>query len=290
MISFEILINSLILGVMLGGLYAIIGLGLSLTFGVMKIVNLAHGDFLVLSCYLAYACLSFFGIDPILSLILLVPIMLIIGIILQKFMLERSFKIDPNAPILITFGISIILQNLYLLIWTPYTKALVTDYVIVSIKIGNYNIPLIYLLDLLVALAVVIILRAFLRRTYLGIAIRASSQSWKAAQLVGINTSRVRAFAFGLALALSALSGVFVGLTLPFTPTSGVNYLLIAFGVLMIGGIGNMLGSFIGGIIMGLTQLLSGSFLGVGWQIFFTCIIILVVLSIRTEKILGVKK
>jgi branched-chain amino acid transport system permease protein len=290
MVSPEILINSLMLGVMLGGLYAVIGIGLSISFGVMKIVNLAHGDFLVLGCYFAYACLSFFGIDPILSLIILVPIFFALGLALQKFMLERSFKIDPNAPILLTFGISIILQNLYLLIWTPYSKALITSYMLMTLRIGKYNIPFIYLLDLLVALVALILLRAFLKKTYLGIAIRASSQSWRASQLVGINTSRVQAFAFGLALALSALSGVFVGLTLPFTPTSGTNYLLIAFGVLMIGGVGSMVGSFIGGIVMGLTQLLSGTFLGVGWQLFFTSIIILIALSIRTEKILGVKK
>lgn len=284
MISLDIFLNSLMLGIMLGGLYAIIGLGLSVAFGVMKVVNLAHGDFLVLSCYLAFTCLSFLGIDPILSILISIPIMFAFGFILQKFMLERSFIINPNAPILITFGISIILQNLYLLVWTPYTRSLVTNYAVTTLKVGTFNIPLIYLLDLLVAIAVAIVVRAFLKRTYLGIAIRASSQSWMAAQLVGINTTLIRAFAFGFALALCALSGVFVGLTLPFTPSTGVNYLLIAFGVLMIGGTGSMLGSFIGGIVMGVTQLLSGSFLGVGWQLFFTCIIILIALSIRTGK------
>jgi len=285
MVPFEVLVGSIILGILLGGLYAVIGLGLSLTFGVMKIVNLAHGDFLVLNCYLAYSCMSILGIDPVISLLFLVPAMFAIGFVLQKFMLERSLRIDPNAPLLVTFSISIILQNLFLLIWTPYSRGLITSYSLISLKFEPIRIPLIYLIDLIVALIIVFALRAFLKRTYLGIAIRASSQSWKAAHLVGIDTLKVRAFALGLALILSALSGVFIGLTLPFTPTSGVNYLLIAFGVLMIGGVGSMIGSIVGGVIMGLTQTLSGVLLGAGWQIFFSCIVIIIALLIRSERI-----
>jgi len=275
MISLHILFNSIIMGLLLGGLYALVGLGLSLSFGVMKIINLAHGDLIILSCYIAFALQTLAGIDPIFSIIILSPCFFLLGYAIQKLIIARAFKINPQTVPIITFAISIILQNTCLLIWTPLSRGLLTYFSLYSLSIYSLNIPLIYLLDFIAALAIMIVLKVMLKRSYLGVAIRASSQDWIASQLMGINTDYIYAIAFALSLAISAISGVFLGLTVPFTPTSGVAYLLIAFGIVLIGGLGSMLGCFLGGITIGLIHVLSGLILGTGWQLFCVCLSII---------------
>ena len=144
-----------------------------------------------------------------------------------------------------------------------------------------------YLLDFIAALVVMLFLREFLRRTYLGKAITAASQDRRAAQLMGINTGRVYAFAFAIAMAVAAIAGVLLGLTFPFTPTSGVSFLILAFGVVIIGGLGSMMGTFIGGVILGLAQTLGGYFLGAAAQMLVAYILVFVVLAVRPQGIFG---
>src|SRR4030043_463022 len=166
------------------------------------------------------------------------------------------------------------LANVFQIIWSPLSRGLTTSYALVGYSIGRVTIQLVYLLDLIIALVVMLVLREFLRRSYLGKAIVAASQDRRAAELVGINTGRVYAFAFAIAMATAAIAGVFFGLTFPFTPTSGVGFLVIAFGVIIIGGLGSMAGTFIGGMVLGLTQTLSGYFLGAAWQMLFVYLIV----------------
>lgn len=283
MIPLHILLNSIIMGLLLGGLYALIGLGLSLSFGVMKIVNLSHGDFIVLSCYLAFALQTLVGIDPVISLIILPPCFFLLGYIIQKLVIMRALRINPQTVPIITFAISIILQNMCLLVWTPLSRGLLTFFSLYSLSIYSINIPLMYLLDFIAALIVMIMLKVMLKRSYLGVAIRASSQDRIAAQLMGINTDYIYAVAFAISFAISAVSGIFLGLTAPFTPTSGVAYLLIAFAIVLIGGLGSVLGCFLGGVILGLINVLSGLILGTGWQLFCVCLAIILLLSFKKE-------
>jgi branched-chain amino acid transport system permease protein len=250
-------------------------------------MNIAHGDLVIMGSYFGYVAMTNIGIDPILSLIIGIPLLFGIGFAIQKLLLNRAFKISMDATLIIAFGISIILQNLYQLIWSPLSRGLTTSYSIESYSSGPISVPLMYLLDFIAAIIVMLLLREFLRRTYLGIAIRAAAQNWKAAHLKGINTDRVFAFTFGIASALAAIAGVFLGLTFPFTPVSGMSFLIIALGVVVLGGLGSIAGTFIGGITFGLAQTLGGHFFGIAAQMLVAYTMVLVVLAVIPRGIFG---
>ena len=281
------LATPIVMGILLGGLYGLIALGLSLVFGVMKLINVAHGDLVVIGSYFAYAVMTAMGIDPILSLVMGMPLLFLVGFGIQKFLMRRAFGISMEAPLIIAFGISLVLQNFAQIMWTPLSRGLTTPYALESFNLGFVFVPLVYLLDFIAALVVMLGLREFMRRTYLGKAINAASQNRRAAQLMGVNTERVYAFAFAIAMATAAIAGVFLGLTFPFTPTSGVSFLIIAFGVVIVGGLGSMMGTFIGGLILGLAQTLGGYFFGAATQMLVAYIIVLIVLAVRPQGIFG---
>jgi len=272
-----------IMGILMGGLYALIALGLSLVFGVMKLINVAHGDLVVTGTYFAYACFTIMGLDPILSLILVAPVMFVFGFAIQKFLMSRSFGVSMEAPLIIAFGLSLVLQNLNQVLWTPLSRGLTTDYAFKSFNIGEVYIPLPYLLNFIAALVVMLVLRTFLSKTYLGKAISAASQNKRGALLMGINPNRIYALTFAIAMATAAVAGVFLGLTFPFTPTTGVSFLIISFGVIVVGGMGSMLGTFIGGMVLGLAQTLGGHFFGDAAQMLVAYLIVLVALTIRPQ-------
>ena len=279
--------NPLVTGILLGGLYAVIALGLSLVFGVVKEINIAHGDLVILGSYFGYVALTALGVDPILSLVVGMPVLFGIGFVIQKFILNRAFKISMDATLLITFGISIILQNTYQVIWSPMSRGLTTGYSMESLSLGPVRFPLVYLLNFIVALIVMIGLRIFLDKTYLGQAIRAAAQDSEAAQLMGINTNLIYAITFGVAAALAALAGVFLGLTFPFTPTSGWTFLIIALGVVVLGGMGSVMGTVVGGIVFGLAQTLGSFFFGINFQILIAYLMVIVVLAVVPKGIFG---
>ncbi len=277
----------IVMGILLGGLYAVIALGLSLVFGVVKEINIAHGDLVILGSYFGFVAMTVIGIDPILSLIIGMPLLFGIGFVIQKYILNRAFRISMDATLIIAFGISIILENAYQLLWTPMSRGLTTSYALESFIIGPIRFPLSYLLDFIVAILVMIFLREFLRRTYLGKAIRAAAQDRKAAHLMGINTNQVYAFTFAISMAFAAIAGIFLGLTFPFTPVSGMSFLIIALGVVVLGGMGSILGTFIGGVAFGLAQTLGGYFFGVAAQMLVAYMMVLVVLAVIPRGIFG---
>jgi len=281
------LATPLVVGILYGGLYVVIALGLSLVFGVMKVINVAHGDLVILGSYLAYAVLTSRGLDPILWLLLGIPLFFIMGILIQRFLLDRAFKISADAALIVAFGLSLIIQNVSQLAWTPQTRSLITPYSFESFQIGDVFVPLAYLLDFVMAVVVVVVVHLFLQRTYLGQAITAASQNRQTAELMGINPARVHQVAFGIAMALAAMAGVFLGLTFPFNPTSGVQYLVIAFGVIILGGLGSMVGTFLGGMIFGLSQALGGYVWGPTGQLLVPFLMVLVVLTIRPQGLFG---
>lgn len=277
----------IIMGILLGGLYVLIALGLSLVFGVMKLINVAHGDLVILASYFGYTALTVLGIDPILSLVVGIPLLFVIGLGIQRFLLNRAFRISMEAPLIIAFGISLIIQNFCQIMWTPMSRGLTTPYALESFSVGALHVPLVYLLDFIAALVVMLFLREFLRRTYLGKAINAASQDERAAKLMGINTTRVYMFTFAIAMAFAAIAGVFLGLTFPFVPTSGVSFLIIAFGVVILGGLGSIVGTFVGGMVFGLAQTFGGYFFGVTAQLLVAYVMVLVILGSRPQGIFG---
>ncbi len=281
------LANTVVMGILLGGLYALIALGLSLVFGVMKMINVAHGDLVLFGTYFAYGMMTLLGVDPILSLIAGVPLLFILGFGIQKYLMSRAFGRSMEAPLLIAFGISLMLQNLQQILWTPMSKGLTTSYALASLDVSAIHLPLAYLLDFVAAVVVMFLLSQFLGRTYLGKAITGAAQDKTAAQLMGINTGRVFAFAFAISMVTAAFAGVFLGLTFPFTPQSGISFLIIAFGVVIVGGLGSMLGTFLGGIVLGVAQTLGGFFLGSTSQMLVVYFLVLLVLAVRPKGLFG---
>jgi branched-chain amino acid transport system permease protein len=288
-ISLAGLAAPLIKGILLGGLYVVIALGLSLVFGVMKLINVGHGDLVILGSYLAWAMMGWLGIDPFLSLVIGLPLFFVLGFFVQKFIINRTFRISLDAALIACFGISIVVQGLCQAIWTPFSRSLATDYRLLTFDVGPVTIPLRYLLDFIGGLGVMIALREFLRRTYLGRAISAASQNEPVAERMGINPNRVYSFAFAIAMACAAVAGVLQGLTFSFHPTAGPPFLIISFGVIILGGLGSMLGTFIGGIIFGLTQTLGGYLSGGNMmvQTIAPYLLVFVILAVRPQGIFG---
>ena len=284
--SLEPLIN----GILLGGLYSVIGIGLSMIFGIMRQVNLAHGELMILSSYLGLVFLQLLGLHPLLTLFLVLPATFILGYLIQTFLFNRVLEKGMEPFLMISFGLSIILQNVLLLTFTPDARSLKTDLVIQSVDVyGLFHVPVIYLIDFTGSLLVIGLLHLFMKRTYLGWAIRASADDLSASKLMGIHTRRIYAMAMGIATATAAISGVLVGMTFTFYPHSGTQYLIIAFGVVIIGGMGSLLGTFLGGLILGIAQLVGAQLLGPGFQLLGGYLILLIVLTIRPQGILGRK-
>jgi branched-chain amino acid transport system permease protein len=281
------IVTPVLMGVMLGGLYALIALGLSMVFGVMRLINLAHGDFVVMGSYIAYGLMTGLGLDPLVGLAVSIPAMFGLGLVIQKYLMSRAFAIASEIPLIIAFGISLVIQNANQIVFTPLSRALNTPYSHLSFHIGQRQFPVSYLLDFIAGIIVMLLLREFLTRTYLGRAITAASQDKRAAQLMGINTNRVYGYAFAIAMASAAVAGVFLGVTFPFTPTSGISFLTIAFGTVIIGGLGSMLGTFLGGIILGVVQTLGGYLFGPASQMLIVYVIVLVILAVRPQGLFG---
>jgi len=214
-------------------------------------------------------------------------LMFFIGFVIQRYLIGRVSTKSMEAPLLIAFGISLMLQNIQQIVWTPMSKGLTTSYALKSFSVGELYFPLVYLLNFIVAVVVTLLFRQFLKTTYLGRAISGATQDRKAAQMMGINTNRIYAYAFGIAMMIAAIAGVFLGLTFPFTPQSGISFLIIAFGVVIIGGLGSMLGTFLGGMVLGVAQTLGGYFLGSTAQMLVVYVVVLLVLGIRPQGFFG---
>ncbi|MBW4439318.1 MAG: branched-chain amino acid ABC transporter permease [Pleurocapsa minor GSE-CHR-MK-17-07R] len=249
------IINMLVQGVLLGGLYVLYGTGLSLIFGVMRLVNLAHGDFIVLSAYISLI-LAGFGVNPLISIVIVVPVMFVLGLPLQRFVLNRTLGKGIMPPLLITFGLSVIIQNALQLGFSADTQGLDAGALeTASITITpSLSIGLMPLLTFVIAIAVLIGLQVFFRRTRLGRAFRATSDDPEAAEMMGINSRHVYALAMGLSLAIVAIAGILLGVRTNFAPALGPARLLLAFETVIIGGLGSIWGTLAGGIILGLAQ------------------------------------
>lgn len=282
------LVQPLINGILLGGIYAAVGVGLSMIFGIVRLVNLAHGDLMILSSYLMLVISGTVGVSPYLSLIVVLPVMFLVGYCIQKYILNRVLGIGMEPPLIVAFGLSIILQNALLLIFSPDAQSLETPLSIKSISLTEtVSIPVIYLVGFIFGLGVISILWIFFRNTYLGRAIRAASDDEGAAQFMGINTKNIFAIAMGIAMMTAAVAGMLIGTTFTFFPHTGPQYLIIAFGVVIIGGAGSMIGTLTGGIILGIAQLMGAHFFGSGYQLLSGYIILIIVLVLRPQGLFG---
>ena len=266
-------------GLLLGGIYALLGVGMTMIFGIVKLTNLAHGEFVILGAYGATMLSRWIGVDPILTLVITVPLMFILGVVLQSVLINRVMQRGSEPALLVTFGLSIILQNVMLLLFTADAQRANVPYNIKNIELGGYTISVLTLILFVVCLVTIGLLTLFLRKTYLGRAIRATSDDTAAASLMGVSVKKTYAIALGIAMATAAVAGLAVGMQWTYYPSSGGNYLLIAFGVVVIGGMGSIPGTLVAGLIFGLAQVIGGANYG---QL-ISYILLIIMLAVRPQ-------
>ena len=251
-------VNVVVQGVLLGGFYALLACGLSIMFGVMRIINLAHGDLAVLGAYLVWLLLAHLAVPPYVALVLVLPVMLAAGFILQVGILDRSLRSGVLTPLLSTFGLSVVIQNLLLIAFSPDVRSLggsAGDFATASLRLSaDLSVPVLGLAILATAVVIIGGLQLYLAGTRGGAAWRAASQDAEVAGLVGIDARTVYATATAVAVAIAAIGGVFLAIRSTFDPLSGPTQLIFAFEAVVIGGLGSVRGTLIGGIALGVAQ------------------------------------
>ena len=277
-------INVIVQGVLIGGLYAMFAAGLSLIFGIMRLVNIAHGDLIVLAAYLALVTATTLGLNPIVGLVIVVPVMAAIGYLIQRLLLNRTLGDDLLPPLLVTFGLSVIIQNGLLELFTADSRRLQAGAIEVAsiAMVPGISIGVLPLLQFALAIAVIGGLQFVFYRTALGRAFRATSDDPAVAQLMGLDNRHVFALGMALSLAIVAIAGVLLAIRTNFDPAIGPARLIFGFEAVIIGGLGSLWGTLLGGILLGVAQGI-GAQIDPGWQMLAGHLAFLVVLAVRPE-------
>jgi branched-chain amino acid transport system permease protein len=286
----ELIIQLIINGIMIGGIYVLVSVGLCLIFGVVEVINFAHGEFLMICMYITYWLHCFFGIDPYLSLIMVIPTAFMLGVAAQRLLIQPLLDSPPLNQILVTMGLSIALQNVALFMWGATYRTINVSYAASNIVFAGLSVNFSKLLACGVALAVTIALLIFLKKTTLGKAIRAVAQDKRAAELMGVNVNKVYQLTFGIGTVCVGIAGAILMTIYYVFPTVGLLFTLTAFAVVVVGGYNNILGSFIAGFIIGLIENFSGFFISPHLQqgIYFAMVVLM--LLFRPYGILGLKE
>lgn len=251
----QVIIN----GIMLGSVYALLGLGMSLILGIVKLTNLAHGELIILGAYCSVFLTSRLGINPFATLLITVPLMFIFGYLLQRLLINHAMKRGAEAALLVTFGVSVILKDGMLLLFTADARHISSELGSSSVNAAGMDISLLSIILSLISVGAIILLMVFLNRTYTGRAIRAAADDPRAAELSGINVAKTFSAAMGIAGAAAGIAGFCVSMKWTFYPDSGGHYLLIAFVVAVLGGLGDIRGTLAAGFIFGLIQVIGGA-------------------------------
>lgn len=276
------LLDTLIQGVLLGGLYALFAAGLSLIFGIMRLVNLAHGDLIILAAYVILGVASALGLNAFVAALLAIPLMFAAGYVLQTALFNRTLDRDILPPLLVTFGLSIIVQNALLERFSADSRRLAGGAIETeSIELlPGLSVGVVPVLTLLSAIGVIIALNFLIYRTKLGRAFRATSDDLQIAQLMGIEHRKVFAVAMALALVVVTIAALYLGMRATFDPTIGPARLIYAFEAVIVGGLGSLWGTLAGGIIIGIAQTF-GAYVNPEWQILAGHVAFLIVLVFR---------
>jgi branched-chain amino acid transport system permease protein len=282
-----IFFQSLISGILVGGVYALIGIGLTIIFGVMRIINFAHGDILMVGMYLTYGLFTLLGIDPFLSILITIPLMFLFGGFLQKLFINRVLNALPQNQILLTIGLGLIMSNTMMLIYTSDYKILTTPYSSSSFKILGLSISEPLAISFVITAMITAILYWFLMKTDTGQAIRATAQDREAAQLMGINVKRMSIIAFGLGASLAGTAGALISPTYYIFPQIGSTFTLKAFVITVLGGMGSVVGATMGGIIIGVAESMGAVYISSGWKDVVVFVLFLLVLLFKPSGLMG---
>lgn len=278
--AFQLILN----GILLGGIYALISMGLTLIFGVMKVVNFAHGEFLMLAMYFSFWIHHYLGIHPYLSVVFIIPAMFIIGLMTQKGLIQRLVGSTDFAQIFATVGLMIVFQNAALLLWSADFRGF-RGGVAKSLQILGCRISQSRLAILGVAILVMVGLLLFLKRTHIGRAMRATSQNGRAAWLMGINVNQVYMIAFGLGSVCVGIAGAMLLPVYSVFPTVGTYFVLVAFVVVVLGGMGDIVGAFIAGLLVGLIETIGGYLLAPRLGVLCVFVLFILILLFKPEGI-----
>jgi len=279
----QVLLN----GFLIGGIYASFAVGFSLIFGVLRIVNIVHGEFIMLGAFITYWLYSIFGIDPFLSLPVSFVILFGFGYLLQRFVINRIIEAPEIMSLLLTFGLSLIIVNVALILWKGDYRLVNPGYAGANLELGILLVPCIRLATCVFALLAVGGLQFFLQHTDTGRAIKATSQNKDGARLQGVNPARIYAITFALGAAITAVAGSLLSMSFSVFPAMGGDYLLFSFFIVVVGGMGDLPGALVGGFILGILQSLVTNFMGAGLSYIVMFLVLYVMLIVRPTGIFG---
>lgn len=285
MLSVDVIASSLASGFLLGGILALIALGLSVALGVMRLVNLAHGELLICGAYLSSFLMATTGVDPLAGLLVVGAVMALVALPLQRLLIAPLAGKGMEAPMMTMFGLSIIVQNLLQLAFSADTRTLEAPYTARPVSLGPITVPQVYLIGFVLSVLIVGAVHLLVAHTSFGRALRASSADQEAAAVMGVDVRKVHAWTFALGAACAAMGGVLIGTAFSFTPSTGGSYLLISFAIVVLGGVGHILGTLVAGVAMGLLQSVGAVVFGDGYRDLVGLVLFLLVLALRPEGI-----
>jgi branched-chain amino acid transport system permease protein len=275
-------------GILKGGLYALMAIGMSLIWGVMDIINIAHGSFIMLGAFTTYWLFALFGVDPFVSLIFSIALLFMLGYGVQRYLINYIIRASAFITLILAFGIEIFINNLALVSWTADVRKVEVAYGAANFSLGNViTIPTVRLMAFLLVILISLILFYILNRTNLGRSIRATSQDLDAARLTGVDVARTYAVTFGMGVGAAGAAGTLWSILFPISPMMGGILTLKSFVVVIIGGLGNMLGPIIGGLALGVAEALGTTWFGSTYENLISFTILVLVLILRPKGILG---
>jgi branched-chain amino acid transport system permease protein len=282
-------VQTIILGLLIGGVYALLASGLTLIFGVMNVINVAHGAFLILAAFIAYSLWDTTGIDPLLTIVITTPAMFVFGWLLYTGTIRRIRTAGPAASVLLTFSLALVLEGVMGLVWGNTSHAIRPAYFNQSFTVGDLFLPKAQVYGCLVAVGVLVTLHLFLARTWAGRAIRASAANPSAAQLVGVNIAAVATLTFAIGVATTGAGGSIVGVLYPFLPGSHYVWISRLLGIIVLGGMGSLPGAVVGALLMGVGETLTTTYISPAWTTAVPYVIIFLVLMFRPQGLMGAR-
>jgi branched-chain amino acid transport system permease protein len=283
----NLLLQSIVSGILMGGVYSLTAIGLTLIFGVMRIINFAHGSFMMLGMFTTYWLFILLGFDPYLSLLISIPVLFVLGILVEHFLIARVLSAPEHNQLLLTLGISLFIENLALFLWSPNFRTLDVRYLKKATTVGGVMISFPKVIAFLFAILLTAALYYFLKNTDLGKAIRASSEEKEGALTVGINLKRIYYVAFGIGTACVGAAGTLTSTFFYVNPHVGGIFVITAFVVVVLGGMGNIIGALVGGIIIGLAESMAAAFVPGQLKQFVIYFIFILVLLFKPEGLFG---
>jgi branched-chain amino acid transport system permease protein len=282
-----VFLQSVLSGVLIGGVYALVGIGLTIIFGVMRVINFAHGELVMIGMYLTWIIFTGLAIDPFVSILISIPAMFAVGALIQKTLINRVLGALPENQILLTVGLGLVLSNLVMLFFTSDYRILTTSYSSSTLRLAGLSVSTPLAISFAITSAITALLYWFLLKTDTGQAIRATAQDRDAAQLMGINVKRMSLLAFGIGAALAGTAGALISPTYYIFPQVGGVFTLKAFVIVVLGGMGSVLGATLGGVIIGVTESLAAVYISAGMKELFVYVLFLIVLLFRPAGLLG---